>query len=83
MQDLKVKKYRSYRLFVIAEAPSFHQILPTRVFSILTKKDPYQKGFIFLFNDQTALRAVCYIRRPFELNLGGGLVLQYLPLSRQ
>lgn len=81
MLDLKVKKYRSYRLFVIAEASSFHQTLPTRVFSILTKKAPYQKGLIF--NDQTALRAVCYIRRPFELNLGGGLVLQCLPLSRR
>ncbi len=56
MQDLKVKKYRSYRLFVIAEAPSFHQILPTRVFSILTKKDPYQKGFIFFL--MTKLRFV-------------------------
>lgn len=81
MQDLKVKKYRSYLPFVIAEAPSFHQILPTRVFSILTKKALDQKGF--LFNDQTALHAVCCIRRPCELNLGGGLVLQCLPLSRQ
>ncbi|BDC56674.1 hypothetical protein TM2_33430 [Bacillus altitudinis] len=44
MLDLRENKYLFYRPSVNAEAPSFHQILPTRVFTILAKKALFQKG---------------------------------------